>query len=96
VNDPGADLVEEVLSLCRALRDGKGMLALTEVQQGELLSHVAGAEQAATMPSDRRAMDVHVRAIRYLLIEVADGPVSAFMADAAARVLGDGYGRLFS
>jgi hypothetical protein len=96
VNDPGAHLAGEVLSLCRALRDAEGMLALTGVQRAELLGHLARAEQAATAPTDQRAMDVHVRAIRYLLVEVADGPISAFMADAAARVLGDGYGRLFS
>lgn len=41
-------------------------------------------------------VEVQVRALRYLLVEVAEGPISAFMADDAARIIGDGIGRLFS
>jgi hypothetical protein len=88
------DRVEEVLSLCRALRDAYGMLGLSDPQHHELLEHVARAEQAATA-SDPTAVDAPVRAIRYLLVEVADGPIAAFMADAAARIVGGDVGRLF-
>ncbi|MEU4557471.1 hypothetical protein AB0F72_03730 [Actinoplanes sp. NPDC023936] len=91
-----ADVADEVLSLCRALRDAQGLLGLTESEESDLLGHVARAERAASAtPPDLPGVDTHVRAIRYLLVEVADGGVSAFMADAAARILGDGIGRLF-
>lgn len=36
-----------------------------------------------------------VREIRYLLIKSAQGPVDAFLADAAARILGDDIGKMF-
>ena len=88
---------DEVLSLCRALRDATGLLGLTESEESDLLDHVVRAERAASAtPMDLAGVDTQVRAIRYLLVEVADGGVSAFMADAAARILGDGIGRLFS
>lgn len=90
-------VASEVLSLCRALRDAKDMLELTSTEQTNLLDHVALAEQAATStPVDRVGLNEQVRAIRYLLVEVADGPISAFMADAAAQIVGDGIGHLFS
>jgi hypothetical protein len=95
--DPVAGPGGEVLSLCAALRDGKDMLGLTAPEKAELLAHVARAEAAATVsPIDSVGVDREVRAIRYLLVEVADGPISAFMADAAAQIVGDGIGRLFS
>lgn len=92
-----ADTADEVLSLCRALRDAKGLLGLTDAQESDLLGHVALAEQSiSATPLDFAGVDTQVRAIRYLLVEMADGGVAAFMADAAARILGDGIGRLFS
>ncbi|WP_433320140.1 hypothetical protein [Micromonospora chersina] len=70
---------------------------MTEAEERDLLGHVARATQAAsTAPLNRACVETHVRAMRYLLVEVADGDLSAFMADAAARILGDGIGRLFS
>ncbi|WP_285473453.1 hypothetical protein [Actinoplanes sp. NBRC 101535] len=64
--------------------------------ESELLEHVALAERTATAnPMDRAAVIAHVQAIRYRLVEIADGPIAAFMADDAARILGDGIGRLF-
>jgi hypothetical protein len=95
-DDSRADAAQEVLSLCRALRDAQGLLGLTGSAQADLLDRVERAESAAAAPIDRDSMDAQVRAIRYLLVEVADGPISAFMADAAARIIGDGIGRLFS
>ncbi|TYB96311.1 hypothetical protein FXF53_22310 [Micromonospora sp. WP24] len=92
-----AGTADEVLSLCRALRNATRLLGLTGAEESDLLGHVARAEQAASAtPLDLAGVDTQVRAIRYLLVEVADGGVSAFMADAAARILGDGIGRLFS
>jgi hypothetical protein len=41
-------------------------------------------------------MDRHLHEIRYQLVEVADGPIAAFIAHDAARIIGDGIGRLFS
>lgn len=94
--DSVARHADDVLSLCRALRDGKDMLALTEPEQANLLDRVARAEQAATAtPIGYVDMETQVRAIRYLLVEVADGPISAFMADSAAQIIGDDVGRLF-
>jgi hypothetical protein len=94
---PSSDeLAGDVLSLCRALRDARGMLGLDQDAEAGLLEQVALAERAAsTPPVDRAAVIGHVRAIRYQLVEIADGPISAFMADDAARILGDGIGRLF-
>jgi hypothetical protein len=92
-----AGTAEDVLSLCRALRDATGMLGLDSSGEVDLLEHVALAEQAATtVPVDQTGMEIQLRALRYLLVEVADGPISAFMADDAARIIGDDVGRLFS
>lgn len=89
--------VAQVISLCRAVRDAITMLELTGQQQTKLLEHVARAERAVTSdPPDPATAKSQVLAIRYLLVEVADGPMSAFMADAAAQIIGDGIGRLFS
>jgi hypothetical protein len=93
--DDVADRVEEVLRLCRALRDADGLLGLSDLQQVELLALVTRAEQAAA-GTDPAGMDAPIRAIRYLLVEAADGPIAAFMSDAAARIAGDDIGRLFS
>ena len=94
---PAADTAEKVLSLCKAVRDAKAMLQLTETQQMELVACVARAERAASSdPVDHAGIGTEVRAMRYILVEVADGPISAFMADAAAQIIGDGIGRLFS
>jgi len=89
--------VTNVLSLCRALRDGVAMLGLSKSQQAELLQQVTRAERAATaQPIDGTTVDAAVRSMRYLLVEVADGPIAAFMADAAAEIIGDGIGKMFS
>ncbi|MDI6099231.1 hypothetical protein QLQ12_11560 [Actinoplanes sp. NEAU-A12] len=94
---PIAGTAGDVLSLCRALRDATDMLGLNSSEEAELREHVALAEQAATAsPVDQAGMEIQLRALRYLLVEVADGPISAFMADDAARIIGDGIGRLFS
>jgi hypothetical protein len=94
--DNVASRVEEVLSLCRALRDAGGLLNLSGPQEAELLDHVTRAERAAASATiDPEGMEAPVRAIRYLLVEVADGPIAAFMADAAAQIVGDDIGRLF-
>ncbi|MEV6487100.1 hypothetical protein AB0M20_00470 [Actinoplanes sp. NPDC051633] len=88
---------DDVLSLCRALYDANGMLGLDASGEAELLRQVQLAETAAAFdPADQEAMASALRAIRYQLVEVADGPISAFMADDAARIIGDGIGRLFS
>jgi hypothetical protein len=87
----------DVLSLCRALRDATGLLGLNSSEEADLLGHVALVERAATAaPVDQIGVEIELRALRYLLVEVSDGPISAFMADAAARIIGDGIGRLFS
>ncbi|MEV6846559.1 hypothetical protein [Actinoplanes sp. NPDC051411] len=91
-----AGTAEDVLSLCRALRDATGLLGMTSSEEADLLGRVALAEQAATTTVDQTGVEIQLRALRYLLVEVADGPISAFMADYAARIIGDGIGRLFS
>ncbi|WP_430791289.1 hypothetical protein [Actinoplanes sp. G11-F43] len=91
-----AGTADDVLSLCRALRDATGMLGLNPTGQAELLERVERAEQAATAaPVDLPGVGIQVRAIRYYLVEMADGPISAFMADDAARIIGDDIGKLF-
>ena len=92
-----AGMAGDVLSLCHALRDATGLLGLNSSEAADLLGHVALAERAATAaPVDQTGLEIELRALRYLLVEVADGPISAFMADDAARIIGDGVGRLFS
>lgn len=57
---------------------------------------VVGRRRTARSSRMQTGVEVQVRALRYLLVEVAEGPISAFMADDAARIIGDGIGRLFS
>jgi hypothetical protein len=45
-----ASAAAEVLSLCRAVRDGQSMLRLSESHLAELLEYTAGAERAASSP----------------------------------------------
>ncbi|MFI5937869.1 DUF4259 domain-containing protein [Actinoplanes sp. NPDC051494] len=88
---------EETLNLCRAVRDAGPLLGLPERARSEILLLVEAVERSAMAPSFGSAETLaQVRAIRYLLVEVADGPVAALLADAASRVLGDDIGRLFS
>lgn len=92
-----AGTAADVLGLCRALHDATGMLGLDSAQEADLQAHIARAERAASAdPADQIGMGTELRALRYLLVEVADGPIAAFMADNAARIIGDGVGRLFS
>ena len=94
---PASGVAAEVLSLCRAVRDARNMLSLSDAQFQNLVGHVAAAEQSATSaPLKQDELLSHVRAMRYILVEVADGPIAAYMADAAAQIIGDGVGRLFS
>ena len=91
-----AGSADDVLSLCRALRDATGMLGLSVEGQSELLTRVELAEKAAmATPIDLPGIATQMRAIRYQLVEIAHGPISAFMADDAARIIGDDIGKLF-
>jgi hypothetical protein len=87
-------IAEEVLSLCRALREAQDLLGLSDPSL--LLEQVSLAERSAAVPVTDVELRRRVRAIRYVLVEVSDGPIAAFMADKAARIVGDGVGRLFS
>lgn len=89
--------VADVLRLCGAVRDAQAMLNLPAPRLAELLTCAALAEHAATFhPVDESEVLSQVRSMRYILIEDADGPIAAFMADSAARIIGDGIGRFFT
>ncbi|WP_148062103.1 hypothetical protein [Micromonospora aurantiaca] len=78
------------------MRDAQTMLHLPAPRLADLLGCAAGAERAATShPVDESEVLAQVRSMRYILVEDADGPIAAFMADSAARIIGDGIGRLF-
>jgi hypothetical protein len=83
------------LDLCRAVRQGVHLLGLGPATTADLLRHVDNAELNAC-GDDRSVMINELKAVRYVLLEVADGPVAPFLADAAALIIGDGYGRIFS
>jgi hypothetical protein len=86
-----------VLRLCDAVRDAIGLLGIPRLEADDLLAHVARAAAAAkTEPIDAVATIAAVKLVRHRLMEVADGPVAAFLTDSAARILGDDFGRLFS
>jgi hypothetical protein len=82
----------EVLHLCRALRQAVPALYLDPVSERHLLGHLSAAETAA---ADGEADLNSVKAIRYILLESADGPLAPFMTDAAAQIVGDGFGKIF-
>jgi hypothetical protein len=89
------DELTAVVSLCRAVRQGVDLLSLDFESCTDLLHHLDIAELSAN-GDDRAVMIDQVKAIRYVLLEVADGPVAPFLADAAALIIGDGFGRIFS
>ncbi|GAA2475615.1 hypothetical protein [Winogradskya humida] len=91
---PNGD-VDAALGLTRALRQGIDLLGLNPEVTSELLDHLHAAELSIT-DEDRSMLIDHIKAIRYILLEMADGPLAPFLADAAAVIIGDGFGRLFS
>ncbi|GGK94348.1 hypothetical protein [Mangrovihabitans endophyticus] len=96
-DDSVAHRADDVLKLCRAVREAITLLRLTEAQRAELLAATARAEVAAARtPVDHIGIATHLRSMRYMLVELADGPFAAIMADSAARILGDCIGRMFS
>ena len=86
------DQREEILRLCQAVREAMGDLSLDPTSASELSVHLSAAEAAVGIDT----ADLNpVRAIRHVLLESADGPLVPFLADAAARIIGDGFGKLF-
>jgi hypothetical protein len=88
----GRDQRDEILKLCLALRQAVRDLWLDPVSELELVGLLSAAETAAA--EEKTDLD-SVKAIRYILLESADGPLAPFMADAAARIIGDGFGKIF-
>jgi hypothetical protein len=93
--EKNSDELDAVLSLCRAVRQGIGLLGLDARTTADLVHHLDTAELNAT-GGDRPGMISQVKAIRYVLLEAADSPVAPFLADAAALIIGDGFGRVYS
>ncbi len=92
-----SNTLDDVLRLCRAARDAQNLLHLPAPRVAELLRRAALAESAATShPIDESEVLAQVRSMRYILVEHADGPIAAFLADSAARTIGDGIGRFFT
>src|SRR4051812_11829975 len=84
---------DEILSLCRAVPQATGELWLDPASAAELSRHLSTAEAlASTGIADLDS----IRGIRYILLESADGPLVPFLADAAAQIIGDGFGKLFN
>jgi hypothetical protein len=88
---PG-DQREQILSLCRAVRQATSELWLDRASAAELGKHLLTAEASAS--AGTADLD-SVRGIRYILLESADGPLAPFLADAAAQIIGDDFGKLF-
>jgi hypothetical protein len=86
-----------VLRLCGAVRDAIPLLGIQPGEADDLRADVMRAAAAAeTQPVDTVVAIAAVKLLRHRLMEIADGPVAAVLADSAARIVGDGFGRLFS
>nr|WP_193599466.1 hypothetical protein [Micromonospora purpureochromogenes] len=91
-----SNTLPDVARLCGAVRDAQSLLHLPAPRVAELLKCAALAEHAAAShPVDESEVLAQVRSMRYILVEDADGPIAAFLADSAARIIGDGIGRFF-
>ena len=89
--------VHEVLRLCSAVREALPVLGADPRSAGQLVAYAADAERACRSdPAATRTALAAVKQIRYLLIEGADGPIAAILADSAASIVGDDIGKLFS
>jgi hypothetical protein len=89
--------VQAVLRLCGAVRQALPSLGTDSGTADTLRSYAGAAEQACQSdPPSAAAVLTAVRQMRYLLIESADGPIAAILADSATRIVGDDIGRLFS
>jgi hypothetical protein len=86
----------DVVELCAAVRQALDDLYLDEAGRSQITNDVAAAERLAQDKSSTAAQLAEaVRPVRYLLLEMAQGPLAPFLADAAAQIIGDGHGRLF-
>ncbi|MFG1606015.1 hypothetical protein [Actinoplanes sp. NPDC049265] len=94
---PASDeLRREVLQLCQAVHESIDLMGLDAADMRELERRLVSVEQLANAP-DVLAADLTetLKGVRYLLVEVAQCPLGAFMAASAETIIGDGYGRLF-
>jgi hypothetical protein len=92
------DFRRDVLRLCAETRLAMGSLALEKEIGADFRAHLHAAEEALRTAgsTDTDVALVAVKRVRHILVEAADGPIAAVPADSAARILGDGVGRLFS
>jgi hypothetical protein len=89
--------VPKVLRLCSAVREAMPLLGVSPQAASDLLAFAAEAERACRLdPPAPSAMQAAVKRIRHQLIESADGPLAAILADSAGRIIGDDIGKIFS
>ncbi|BCJ51839.1 hypothetical protein Asp14428_33140 [Actinoplanes sp. NBRC 14428] len=89
--------VPEILRLCSAVREALPMLDISPQAASDLLAFAAEAEMACRVtPPSPGAAQAAVKRIRHQLIESADGPLAAILADSAGRIIGDDIGKMFS
>lgn len=84
-----------VARLCAAVRQAIDRLALDPSSVADLERQLTVAEARVAASADGSTLVDSVKSIRYVLVESADGPIAAVLADSAARIVGDGIGRLF-
>jgi hypothetical protein len=86
-----------MLRFCAAVDDAMPVLGLDVSAQHILGLHLIAIRAAAgSDPPNVPAALNAIRMVRQLLIENADGPVAAVLADSSAKIIGDGVGKLFS
>ncbi|WP_041831771.1 hypothetical protein [Actinoplanes sp. N902-109] len=86
-----------VILLCGATLQAMPSLGLEPSMADELNGALARARKAVSAEAvQAEAALSEVRMMRYILVEAASGPLAAFLADSAARIIGDDIGRLFS
>ncbi|MFI7543762.1 hypothetical protein [Actinoplanes sp. NPDC049599] len=86
----------DVMQLCAAIRQAEGVLFLDGETAIQLRQHLAVIDEALIEGRFGEAQLVSsLKAVRYILMESADGPIAPFLADSVATIVGDGHGKIF-
>ncbi|WP_412541290.1 hypothetical protein R8Z50_01350 [Longispora sp. K20-0274] len=87
---------DSAVRFAAAVREAVPDLALDVDSRTRLYGLIVDLEfQLKFEPDGASGISSAVKPIRYLLVEVAQGPVAAVLADSASRLVGDDTGRLF-
>ena len=86
----------DVMRVCAAIRQAESILFLDGETAIQLRQHLAIIDDSLLKGHFGEAQLVSsLKAVRYILMESADGPIAPFLADSVATIIGDGHGRIF-